>query len=79
MVWRKPQWNGALFSQLRENEGWTQRALAEQVSGLVGKSVSPPTVHNWENGTEPPSYAHLRAIARTLQVPVERFFETQAV
>lgn len=60
---------GRRLRQLREEEGWTLRALAEK-SGLNVNTLS-----LIENGKTSPSVSTLQQIAFALRVPITAFFE----
>lgn len=51
----------------RKVRGWNATELATH------SGVSAPTLSNWENGTQQPSYANLEKVATALQFPIQWF------
>jgi transcriptional regulator with XRE-family HTH domain len=58
-------WTAATLKRLREQRGFTQQALAEQVG------TTRVTVARLETGTRQPGVHLLERIARALKVPVD--------
>lgn len=56
---------GALIRRLRQEQGLTQKQLAERLT------LSDRTISKWERGAGCPDISLLREVARTLQVDVE--------
>lgn len=69
--WRAdPDRAGQRLRQLREAAGWTQQQLASQ-AGLTHEAIS-----RLEGGQHAPLASTVAALARALDVPVERFVDT---
>ena len=64
---------GDRMRRAREQRGWTQSELAEQ----LGKNAT--TVSNYENGNRAIRVTELPQLAQVLQVPIAYFFEESAV
>ena len=62
---------GAFIAQLRQEKGWTQQVLGEQV-GVTNKTVS-----RWEKGNYMPDLATIPVLCQTLDISVNEFFSGQ--
>ena len=66
---RPPRWNAQRFKDTRKAHGFTRPALASRIH------VAVTTLRGWENGTSQPRGASLIALAETLDVPPEQFYD----
>lgn len=62
---------GAFIAQLRQEKGWTQQVLGEQV-GVTNKTVS-----RWEKGNYMPDLATIPVLCQALEISVNEFFSGQ--
>lgn len=62
---------GAFIAQLRQEKGWTQQVLGEQV-GVTNKTVS-----RWEKGNYMPDLATIPVLCQVLEISVNEFFSGQ--
>lgn len=61
---------GKRLKALREDEGWTQRELAERVG------LSQPYVARLESGTQQPSWDTVCRLADAMKINLENFRES---
>ena len=62
-----PQWRGDALRLRRIAAGWRTQDLAERIG------VSKTTIIRWEQGLNPPTSEHVRALAEALDVDVVAF------
>ncbi len=60
---------GARIRFFRRSRGWSQEELAARAG------LSPRTISDLERGLRLPGYKTLAALARAVEVPVDRFFD----
>lgn len=68
---------GQNVTAARENRGWTQAELAEQMSNLLGKPFNTSTVNRLEKGNRPTPLTEVFALAELLRVSVNDLLPPQ--